>query len=167
MLYRYIVNDDISCTSRDRPSLCDPHAHHAGDKSHRAKSEGHFLHLVGAHAKVVLLQDPVNKLLLLCAIQSDFNPLIHEKICPVLRDFLSHVEGVPLAAHHPGPVSYPVTVEPLHVALIPRLPLLHLRVELLRHGGVTKFFQFFDNVHAVTPILRNTRSKAYRVASIR
>ena len=81
-----------------------------------------------------------------------FNPLIHEEICPVLRDFLAHVEGVPLASNHPGPVSYPVTVEPLHVALIPRLPLLHLRVELLRHGGVTKLDVYKRQVKFLFPL---------------
>ena len=46
MLHRHIVDDDICGASGNGPRLGEPHANHAGDKSHRAKSEGHFLHLV-------------------------------------------------------------------------------------------------------------------------
>ena len=109
----------------------------------------------------------VNKFLFPLALNGNLHLLVHQKVCPIFRDLLAHVKREALAFNHARSVSNLVPVEALHISNIPAFPFLHFSIKVFADGGKAQLFQLIIYVQAVTPILLNTRSSAYLVASIR
>ena len=93
--------------------------HHIGSGS---QSGFQLLHLVGLDGKVVCPAHAVEKFLLRCALQRDFDLLIEQQVGPVLRHFLCHTHCVPAAVHVLEAVVHLVAVETSHIPVVPGLP---------------------------------------------
>ena len=166
----HIVQHDTGCVAgHNIPAFADFLPNNPWDIGHSAQCGLQLLHFVRLDGEVILRQHQVNKVLLFLTLKCDLDFLVHQEISPILAQLFSHAKGVAPTLHLSLTVLHSVVVEAFYIALIPAFPLVHFAVEAVRDGGIAQLIQFDDNrvTHAITPIRREMRSTAYRVASIK
>ena len=109
---------------------------------------------------IIISKNRIYKFLLLLALKRDIHTLIHQQVCPILADFLSHVDGISVAFQFFDAVPHRIAVEVFHISVIPGFPYVDQVVELAIDRVKTQFFKCSANIHCFTVLMCPARSNS-------